>query len=77
MPLTMTSRSSVWNRQPTSDGNPVGCAEQAGVIRGYTVLVDSARAGTIDVYTEVRLTGDTATEEAEVALRGLDEVQEA
>lgn len=47
------------------------------MIRGYTVLVDSARAGTIDVYTEVRLTGDTATEEAEVALRGLDEVQEA
>lgn len=50
--------------------------EQAGVIRGYTAIIDDQNAGTIDAFTELRLTGTTETGEMADQFKHLPEVQD-
>ncbi|MGY2873628.1 Lrp/AsnC family transcriptional regulator, leucine-responsive regulatory protein [Marmoricola sp. URHA0025 HA25] len=50
--------------------------EQAGVIRGYTALVDDRHTGTLEAFTEVRLTGDMETDELAEIVRQVPEVVE-
>ena len=50
--------------------------ERAGVIRGYTALVDDHLAGSVEAFTEVRLTGGTETEELGDIVRAVPEVEE-
>lgn len=50
--------------------------EQDGVIRGYTAIVDEARAGWLEAFTEVRLTGSTETDELSDIVRSVPEVVE-
>lgn len=50
--------------------------ENAGVIRGYVAVIDDAAVGEIDAFTEIRLTGDTATEKIEEIARHVPEVQQ-
>ena len=49
--------------------------ERVGVIRGYTALIDDRAIGTIDAFTEVRLTGNTETGELNDIVRGIPEVE--
>lgn len=50
--------------------------EQSGVIRGYTALLDDRLTGSLEAFTEVRLTGGTETGELGEILRDVPEVQE-
>ncbi|SKB06025.1 Lrp/AsnC family transcriptional regulator [Aeromicrobium choanae] len=50
--------------------------ENTGVIRGYVAVIDDAAVGEIDAFTEIRLTGDTATEKIEEIARRVPEVQQ-
>jgi len=50
--------------------------EADGVILGYTALVDETRAGSLEAFTEVRLTGTTETGDVEHLARAVPEVQE-
>lgn len=50
--------------------------EASGVIRGYTALIDDQASGTLEAFTEVRLTGDTETGELGEIVRQVPEVQE-
>lgn len=50
--------------------------ERAGVIRGYVALVDDHRSGELEAFTEIRLHGDTETEEVSNLFRELPEVQD-
>lgn len=50
--------------------------EADGVIRGYTVLVDDHDAGSLEAFTEVRLSGGVETGELGDILREVPEVEE-
>ena len=50
--------------------------EAAGVIRGYTALIDDQQSGSLEAFTEVRLLGGTETGELEDIVRSVPEVQE-
>jgi Lrp/AsnC family leucine-responsive transcriptional regulator len=50
--------------------------ERTGVIRGYTTIVDDAQSGSLEAFTEVRLTGSTETSELSDIVRSVPEVQE-
>lgn len=50
--------------------------EKTGVIRGYVTLIDDAQSGTLEAFTEVRLTGATETGELEAMVKGIPEVQQ-
>lgn len=50
--------------------------EAAGVIRGYTTLIDDRQNGSLEAFTEVRLDGGTETGEIGDILREVPEVQE-
>ncbi|WP_282072549.1 Lrp/AsnC family transcriptional regulator [Janibacter hoylei] len=50
--------------------------EAAGVIRGYVALIDDPQSGSLEAFTEVRLSGGTETGELGDILRGVPEVQE-
>lgn len=50
--------------------------EHTGVIKGYTAVISDAAVGEIDAFTEIRLTGDTATEKIEEIVRHVPEVQQ-
>lgn len=50
--------------------------EDAGVIRGYVAIIDDARAGSLEAFTEVRLHGTTETGELEEIVRDVPEVQQ-
>ena len=50
--------------------------ETAGVITGYTVLVDDRMTGALEAFTEVRLSGGVETGELGDILREVPEVQE-
>ncbi len=49
--------------------------ERTGVIRGYTALVDDRATGTLEAFTEVRLTGSTETDEINELVRAIPEVE--
>jgi Lrp/AsnC family leucine-responsive transcriptional regulator len=48
--------------------------EQTGVIRGYTALIDDRLSGSVDAFTEIRLSGDVETTEVAEILRDLPEI---
>ncbi|MGB0100087.1 MAG: Lrp/AsnC family transcriptional regulator [Nocardioides sp.] len=50
--------------------------EAARIIRGYTALVDDPQSGSLEAFTEVRLSGGTETGELGDILRDVPEVQE-
>ncbi len=50
--------------------------EQAGVIRGYTALIDDQKTGSLQAFTEIRLSGDTETGELADIIKNLPEVQD-
>lgn len=50
--------------------------ERAGVIRGYTAVVDDHAAGTLEAFVEVRLDGATETVEVADFIRNIPEAQE-
>jgi Lrp/AsnC family leucine-responsive transcriptional regulator len=50
--------------------------EDTGVIRGYVAIVDDARTGSLEAFTEVRLHGTTETGELEEIVRDVPEVQQ-
>lgn len=50
--------------------------EEIGVIRGYVALIDDPQSGSLEAFTEVRLSGATETGELGDILRGVPEVQE-
>jgi len=50
--------------------------EAAGVIRGYTAIVDDRFTGSLEAFTEVRLTGNTETGELRDLVSQVPEVQE-
>lgn len=50
--------------------------ERAGIIRGYTALIDDQQSGLLEAFTEIRLTGDTETGELADILKDLPEVQD-
>lgn len=50
--------------------------EATGVIRGYTALIDDQRSGSLEAFTEIRLTGGTETGELGEIVRQVPEVQE-
>jgi len=50
--------------------------EAAGVIRGYVALIDDPQSGSLEAFTEVRLSGSTETGELGNILREVPEVQE-
>lgn len=49
--------------------------EATGVIRGYTALIDEQLSGSLEAFTEVRLTGGTETDELEKIVKGIPEAQ--
>ena len=50
--------------------------EIAGIIRGYTAIIDDRHTGSLEAFTEVRLTGSTETSELGDLLSRVPEVQE-
>lgn len=50
--------------------------EQSGVIRGYTALIDDQKSGSLEAFTEIRLTGDTQTGELAEIVKNIPEVQD-
>jgi Lrp/AsnC family leucine-responsive transcriptional regulator len=50
--------------------------EVTGVIRGYTAIIDDRQTGSLEAFTEVRLTGNTETAELGELLSQVHEVQE-
>lgn len=50
--------------------------ESDGVILGYTAVVDDSLVGSLEAYTEVRLSGGVETGELGEILRAVPEVQE-
>lgn len=50
--------------------------EADGVIAGYTTIVDQTRAGGLEAFTEIRLTGTTETADIEDLVREVPEVHE-
>lgn len=50
--------------------------ESAGVIRGYVAVIDDPQSGSLEAFTEVRLSGSTETGELGDILREVPEVQE-
>jgi len=49
--------------------------EQAGVIRGYTALIDDRISGSVEAFTEIRLEGSAETGEIGELLKGLPEIE--
>lgn len=50
--------------------------EANGVIQGYTALIDDQQSGSLEAFTEVRLTGQMETEELAALVRRVPEAQE-
>jgi len=50
--------------------------EQIGVIRGYTALIDDQKSGSLEAFTEIRLSGTTETGELADIVKNLPEVQD-
>lgn len=50
--------------------------EQRGVIRGYRVIIDESRGGSLEAFTEVHLSGGLATQDFGSVVRGIPEVTE-
>lgn len=50
--------------------------ESSGVIKGYTALIADKDSGSLEAFTEVRLSGGVETGELGEILRGVPEVQE-
>jgi Lrp/AsnC family leucine-responsive transcriptional regulator len=50
--------------------------EQRGVIRGYTAIIDDQKSGSLEAFTEIRLSGDTETGELAEIVKNLPEVQD-
>lgn len=50
--------------------------EQAGVIRGYTALIDDQKSGSLEAFTEIRLSGDTETGDLADIVKNFPEVQD-
>lgn len=50
--------------------------ERTGVIRGYTAIIDDQRSGSLEAFTEIRLTGPTETGELSEIVKGLPEIDE-
>lgn len=50
--------------------------EAAGVIRGYTAIIEDSHSGSLEAFTEVRLSGSTQTGELADILRDVPEVEE-
>jgi len=48
--------------------------ERTGVIRGYTAIIDDQRSGSLEAFTEIRLTGPTETSELSEIVKGLPEI---
>ncbi|WP_456698651.1 Lrp/AsnC family transcriptional regulator [Aeromicrobium sp. P5_D10] len=49
--------------------------ERDGIIQGYVAVVDRRRAGQLEAFTEIRLTGATDTAELSDIVRDVPEVQ--
>ena len=50
--------------------------EQTGVIRGYTTLIDDQKSGSLEAFTEIRLSGGTETGELADIVKNLPEVKD-
>jgi len=50
--------------------------ERTGVIRGYTALIDEQKSGSLEAFTEIRLSGNTETGELAEIVKNLPEVQD-
>lgn len=50
--------------------------EQSGVIRGYTTLIDDQKSGSLEAFTEIRLSGDTETGDLADIVKNIPEVQD-
>lgn len=50
--------------------------EAAGVIRGYTAIIEDTHSGSLEAFTEIRLSGSTQTGELAEILRHVPEVEE-
>lgn len=50
--------------------------ERDGTIKGYVAVVDRRRAGQLEAFTEIRLTGTTETSDLSDIVRGVPEVQQ-
>lgn len=50
--------------------------EQIGVIRGYTALIDDQKSGSLEAFTEIRLSGGIETGELADIVKNLPEVQD-
>jgi Lrp/AsnC family leucine-responsive transcriptional regulator len=49
--------------------------EHAGVIRGYTALIDDSLSGSVEAFTEIRLAGSVETGEVAEILKDLPEIE--
>lgn len=63
------------NLSPAPVSRRIERLEKAGVIRGYTAIIDAQHAGWMDAFTEIRLEGSTETGELADIVSQLPEVQ--
>jgi len=73
-PLTDIARAVGLSAAPVS--RRIERMEASGVILGYTAIIDDARAGSLEAFTEVRLAGNIETGDVETITRSVPEVQE-
>ena len=64
------------NLSPAPVSRRIERLEAAGVIRGYTALIDDQKTGGLEAFTEIRLTGSTETGELAAMVRDVPEVAE-
>jgi Lrp/AsnC family leucine-responsive transcriptional regulator len=64
------------NLSPAPVARRIERLERDGVIQGYAAVVDRARAGQLEAFTEIRLSGDTDTAELSEIVRAVPEVQQ-
>jgi Lrp/AsnC family leucine-responsive transcriptional regulator len=64
------------NLSPAPVARRIDRLERDGVIQGYAAVVDRGRAGQLEAFTEIRLSGDTDTAELSEIVRDVPEVQQ-
>lgn len=60
---------------PAPVGRRIERLEDAGVIRGYTALIDDHLSGSVEAFTEIRLEGSVETGEIAAILKDLPEIE--
>ncbi|MEU6637791.1 Lrp/AsnC family transcriptional regulator [Streptomyces rochei] len=58
-------------------GRRIERMEKAGVIRGYTAVIEDSRAGTLQAFIEIRLLGATDSDEIQGISESIPEIEES